>query len=118
MQVVACGGPAAFRGGCPALDGQPCPLAAGADAVVVGLPTTTGAGSALLDAHRRLHPKASICALDRAEPAGRRPDLSYLPADADGSAMVDFLERLIARGPSAKGPDPDQGSELESDIGP
>jgi len=119
FQVVACAGPAAFGGRCPALDGQPCPLAAGADAVVVGLPTSTETGSALVDAHRRLHPKASICALDRGEGAGSGGDLPCLPAGPDGPAMVDFLERLIARGQSEEGFDSDSsGSEAESDIGP
>ncbi len=119
FQVVACAGPAAFGGRCPALDGQPCPLAAGADAVVVGLPTSTEAGSELVDAHRRLHPKVSICALGRAQPAGSSGDLPCLPTGPDGSAMVEFLERLIARGQSEEGCHSDQsGSEAESDIGP
>ena len=62
LQVVACPGPAARPSGrgCPALGGEPCPLAAGADAIFVHLPDDADR-DALLEAHRSLHPGVSVC---------------------------------------------------------
>ena len=50
--VMACG----FRGDrCPALRGEPCPLAKEADAIVVAFPRGDVRGQALLKAHEQLH---------------------------------------------------------------
>ena len=50
--VMACG----YRGDrCPALRGDPCPLAGQADAIVVAFPRGDARGDALLKAHERLH---------------------------------------------------------------
>jgi hypothetical protein len=52
FRVMACG----YRGDrCPALRGDPCPLAGEADAIVVAFPRGDVRGEALLKAHERLH---------------------------------------------------------------
>jgi hypothetical protein len=56
FEVVACG----VRATCPALRGRPCPLAAGADAVLVALPAVDPRRRRLLDAHGRLHGAAPV----------------------------------------------------------
>lgn len=57
FEVTVCPGPpASHPDRCPLLRGEPCPLAAGADAVVVAFPTAPGAlGEQLYRAHRTLH---------------------------------------------------------------
>jgi hypothetical protein len=57
FDVTVCPGPPASRPDrCPVLRGEPCPLAAEADAVVVAFPTTTGAlGEQLCRAHHTVH---------------------------------------------------------------
>jgi hypothetical protein len=59
FQVLACPGPLLGWSHCPALRGEPCPLAAGADVIVDAVPDE--AGRSLLDAHRRIHPSVPIC---------------------------------------------------------
>jgi hypothetical protein len=57
FRVLACPGPPAGREKrCPALAGSPCPLAAGADAIVVALPEDDATTTALIEAHHHLHP--------------------------------------------------------------
>jgi hypothetical protein len=58
-RVICCPGPDGIR--CPAVTQRACPLAAGADVVVLDVP---GGGSrdALMDAHRRLHPRTRLIA--------------------------------------------------------
>ncbi len=59
FDVIACSGP---RGGrCPALAGEPCPLVAGADAVVVSRPRDDERWRSLVDAHARAHPGVPVC---------------------------------------------------------
>jgi len=54
LHVVSCRGPGSpAPGRCPVLDGRPCPLVEGCDAVVVALPAGDPARPALLRAHRR-----------------------------------------------------------------
>ena len=80
--VLACG----YRGDrCPALAGDPCPLAGEADAIVVAFPAGDARGQALLEAHERLH--------------GGVPVLVEVPArdlDGDGRSTC----RLVAGRPS------------------
>lgn len=61
-QVVVCPGPGALdsAGRCPALDGQVCPLVAGADLVVMAR-ADESPWPEVLDAHGRLHPKVPVC---------------------------------------------------------
>jgi hypothetical protein len=78
--VMACG----YRGErCPALRGDPCPLAEEADAIVMGFPRDDPRGQALLKAHEQLH--------------GSVPVLVEVPSpDLDGRATC----RLVSGRPS------------------
>jgi len=61
-QVIGCPGPAARSGRhpCPALEGEPCPLAVGADVILVHL-TADETRAKLIDAHDALHPGVPVC---------------------------------------------------------
>jgi hypothetical protein len=59
MQVLVCSGPHDHR--CPPLSGDPCPLAAGADAIVVSRPPHDPAWTAVHAAHRVQHPGVPVC---------------------------------------------------------
>ncbi len=60
-QVIVCPGP---RPGvvsrCPALGGEPCPLAASADAIVWHLPADRPRSGEVLEAHRAVHPGVPV----------------------------------------------------------
>jgi len=62
LQVVACPGPSSrpARSPCPVLAGRSCPLAAGADVVVVHLPSDD-AKAALVAAHAAVHVGVPVC---------------------------------------------------------
>jgi RimJ/RimL family protein N-acetyltransferase len=66
--IVACPGPA-YGARCPSLDGEACPLAAGADVIVVDVPESDPNRDALVAAHRRLHPGVPVV-VDRPRVAG------------------------------------------------
>jgi hypothetical protein len=78
--VMACG----YRGDrCPALRGDPCPLAGEADTIVVAFPRGDERGQALLEAHEQLH--------------GSVPVVVEVPSrDTDGQATC----RLVSGRPS------------------
>jgi hypothetical protein len=61
LRVVTCSGPRGPRSRCPALAGRPCPLAAGADAIVVSHPPDDERWRALVDAHGDAHPGVPVC---------------------------------------------------------
>jgi hypothetical protein len=67
-EVVACGGPASRRSPCPLLEGGECPLAAGADAIVIALPHQDEVDE-LVRAHATRHGSVPVEVLDR---TGRR----------------------------------------------
>jgi len=119
FQVVSCPGPLAIGCGCPALEGEPCPLVTAADAVVVGLPAGTEVARSLLEAHRLLHPEVPMCALGSGDQGEAATALPHPPVGSDGPALVDFLQELIAGGRREDGPGSDPpGSQPESDLGP
>lgn len=60
-QVLACPGPHGRRSGCPALDGGTCPLAAGADLVVVSPAGDAAEWAPLVEAHRVRHAGVPVC---------------------------------------------------------
>jgi RimJ/RimL family protein N-acetyltransferase len=60
MAVVGCPGPTERRGGCPALEGRPCPLADHADVIVVALPPSDERSAELVAAHAALHPHVPV----------------------------------------------------------
>lgn len=55
LDVLVCPGPGSYPARCPVLEGRPCPLADGADAIVVVPRPDDPRWSALLDAHAELH---------------------------------------------------------------
>jgi hypothetical protein len=61
LSVIACPGPAGPRVRCPALSGRPCPLAAGADVIVLRRAPDTAISYRLLTAHSTLHPGVRVC---------------------------------------------------------
>jgi hypothetical protein len=75
--------------GCPALAGRPCPLAEGADAIVVALPPGDERRR-LLDAHARLHSLVPVVVSPPARVAGQ-PGSCRL---ASGSPSAELLEAL------------------------
>lgn len=85
-----CPGPLSPLAHCPALEGEPCPLAAGADVILLAGPPGSDC-AALLEAHAHLHPGIPIC-IDLAghgdePPAGTVP----LPAGVGVDGVVAFL---------------------------
>lgn len=61
LQVLSCSGPRGRRARCPVLDGESCPLAVGADAIVVSHAPDDDEWKAVSDAHPRLHPGVPVC---------------------------------------------------------
>lgn len=89
FEVVTCPGPLG-RTECPALRGQPCPLAAGADVIVDAVGDEPG--RQLLDSHRRRYPSVPVCI---EFPADADDDSGALRVPRDGDvAVVEFLQRL------------------------
>jgi hypothetical protein len=70
LTVVACSGPRGRRPRCPVLAGRACPLAAGADAIVVSSVPDDEVWRAIVGAHADLHPGVPVCVEPR---AGHRP---------------------------------------------
>jgi RimJ/RimL family protein N-acetyltransferase len=95
FDVLVCPGPVAHAR-CPALAGEPCPLAAHADVIVDAVAPDTPTGRALLDAHARLHAGVPVCV---ELPIGSTPveGRSALAADADDTVVVALLQRLARR---------------------
>jgi hypothetical protein len=61
LQVLACAGPIGRHRKCPALAGEPCPLAGSADVIVLANPPDGDEWNALRSAHPRLHPGVPVC---------------------------------------------------------
>ena len=80
MRVLSCPGPGEDGTRCPVLRGEPCALAAGADAVVDLLPAPFG--EAVAAAHAGLHPGTTVCLVD---------------AEAPPAAVVRMLKRVERR---------------------
>lgn len=86
FDVLACAGRSTSRPGCPVLDGGVCPLAAGADAIVVAMPASE-AREALVAAHRaRTTPVAVV------EPSPHAP--------LDTETLVAAARRALADRPA------------------
>jgi hypothetical protein len=101
LQVIACAGPRSPRPRCPVLAGQPCPLAAEADAIVVSNAPDDEAWRTVVDAHADLHPGVPVCI----EPRARRPisdprlaapqgGAALTVDDRDRRAVVEIVARL------------------------
>ena len=99
LRVMACPGPSSRSARCPALAGLPCPLAAGADVIVVAQPPGKDGGRlarTLLDAHHRLHPGVPVCV---EVPAGGEAvgDVPTSARGPDGRDVVALVQRLARR---------------------
>lgn len=82
MQVLCCSGPTRGRPRCPALDGERCPLAAGADMIVIAPSSTTDDWSALRAAHRDVHPGVPVYVERSRGDLGARPAAEADPKGA------------------------------------
>jgi len=92
FQVLACPGPAGGWSRCPALCGEPCPLAAAADLVVDAVPDELG--RSLLEAHRRVHPSVPVCVELPADAGEIDSSVPQLPRSASKAVIVGILQRL------------------------
>lgn len=61
LEVITCSGPKGARPRCPALAGRPCPLAAGADAIVMSHAPDSEAWRTVAESHAHLHPGVPVC---------------------------------------------------------
>lgn len=95
VEVLGCVGPRPGGPPCPAIEGHPCPLAAGADVIVVSRPPDTKEWRALRDAHATLHPGVPICVeLPRTGGRARAHETPIEPgAESDVVAIVQRLAR-------------------------
>ena len=104
-QVLACPGPRRGPGGrCPHLDGEPCPLAEGADAVVVSL-VMDDTGQEILHQHRELYPEVPVCVSSVRSSdleAGASEADEVVPTSRDMAPLLAALERLTG-GPRESG---------------
>jgi hypothetical protein len=88
LQVIACSGPQGRRPRCPVLSGQPCPLAAGADAIVVSNAPEDERWRTIVDAHASLHPGVPVCVEARGH--GRPPDqVELVPRSGTMAVMLE-----------------------------
>ncbi len=85
FDVRTCPGPDGPRPHCPVLEGRPCPLVEGADAIVFALPAEDPRSAEILADHRRRHPDLEIVMTGEALGADH-------PCDAAGAV----LDRLVA----------------------
>jgi hypothetical protein len=90
--MVCAGPPAGYRERCPVLAGQPCPLAAEADAIVVARPTGDDLGRDLIEAHLRENAHVPLLIEMVADPdASVREGSRVLPrglSDAEAAAAI------------------------------
>ena len=101
VKVLGCAGPNRHPG-CPALAGEPCPLAAGADAIVLAHPADTEEWGVVRGSHAHLHPGVPVCVeLPRAGDRGA-PGETVVPAGTDVD-VVSFVQRLAQRPPTDEG---------------
>jgi hypothetical protein len=91
FEVLTCGGQDAR---CPALDGQTCPLAEGADVIVVARPPSDPRTRSLIEAHKRLHPNVPVVVQRRAEDGASDSACSLL-AGSTGAEVVATLRRAV-----------------------
>ena len=111
MDVLSCG---VRDSTCPALQGRPCPLAAGADLVVVALPPSDERTQALLAAHARLHPGVPIVVQGMSKrPRGAQRDggsdghdaACSLHAGSSAAQAIAVLRQVLG---DAEGPTPSE----------
>ena len=99
LDVTLCAGPAEDAGECPVLRGEPCPLAAGADAILFGL----GDGKTdVLRAVWRHHAATPVVVRRRKTPLASDDDLpqgcEVLAEHASVEGQIDALRRAAVAG--------------------
>ncbi len=99
LATAMCAGPAA-RGhrGCPVLDGGRCPLADGADAIVVLLDPTDERSARLVEAHRRQSPGTPVLVRHRSDvgpESNDDPAVGCIDIAADGDDAVAQVLSLV-----------------------
>jgi hypothetical protein len=121
FEVLTCSGPVpGHHGGCPLEEGRPCPLAEGADAIVVAVPPTQDRRERLLAAHPDLHPRAALL-VERLGEGGRTADPPVpraCPAN-DGSLAARLLAALpgvLVRVANGEDTGPDLGERSGPDA--
>lgn len=93
FDVMGCPSPPGGWAACPARRGEPCPLAAGADVIIVAVPGEVG--RSLLEVHRRTHPWVTLCVeLLQADP-DPGPAAQRIPRGAPGAVVETILERVV-----------------------
>ena len=93
LEVLVCPGPLRARARCPALIGEVCPLAAGADVIVDAVSLEEEAGRALLASHRRLHRAVPVC-VEQPPEAPEIHGVSRIPLGAGETVVVGLLQRF------------------------
>lgn len=94
LVTAMCSGPAALtRTGCPVLRGEPCPLAANADAIVVLLDPDDERTQQLIEGHRRLSPGVPL--LVRPRTGADDHDDACIVVDSSGAGSVAQILALI-----------------------
>ncbi|MGA2473476.1 MAG: GNAT family N-acetyltransferase [Acidimicrobiales bacterium] len=116
FQVLACPGPLLGWSHCPALRGEPCPLAAGADLIVDAVPHETG--RSLLDAHRRVHPSVPICVELPSGESDLDANASKIPRGTSDTVVIGILERLAKKAPAPVRESPQRQNVRQSLDGP
>lgn len=100
FSVAVCGGPDARTGlPCPALAGEPCPLAVGATVIVCALPPDDPAATALVAAHRARVPHPSV--LTDGDPGADASDgaADSLTACRTSAELVRRIEQAAVKRP-------------------
>lgn len=101
FEVLTCGGPEAR---CPALQGHACPLATGADVIVMARPPSDPHARDLLGAHARVHEGVPVVVGQawRGEPGA---EVCSIQAGSTGAEVVAALKQAI----QSRGEDADPG---------
>jgi RimJ/RimL family protein N-acetyltransferase len=95
FQLLTCPGPTHQWSRCPALRGEPCPLAADADVIVDAQPGQPG--RSLLEAHRRLHPSVPVCVELPADASDLDSDVAVIPQGADDRVALGLIQRIAKK---------------------
>jgi len=94
VEVLGCPSPSGGWAGCPELRGTPCPLASGADVIVVAVPGEPG--RLLIGAHRRLHasvPLFAELAPEDPDPGVQAERLTRGATEAEVDAILRRVDR-------------------------
>ena len=97
LATTMCAGPdRRLRHGCPVLEGGTCPLADGADAIVVLLDPADERSQRLIEAHRRNSPGTPVLVRHRSG-GGHAAPSGCIELEGDGARVVAQLVSLIGQ---------------------